>query len=68
MHKGWYTYDVYVEEEGGGVRKKLDVIGHRGRGERVTTNVPGVQSLFFFIKENLICTMTRRHAESNINI
>ena len=27
-----------------------------------------VQSLFFFIKENWICAMTRHHAESNINI
>ena len=27
-----------------------------------------VQSLFFFIKENWICAMTRHHVEPNINI
>ena len=27
-----------------------------------------VQSFFFFIKENLICAMTRHHAEPNINM
>ena len=31
-------------------------------------SVLDVQSLFFFIKENWICAMTRYHAESNINI
>ena len=29
-------------------------------------SVLDVQSLFFFIKENWICVMTRHHAESNI--
>ena len=31
-------------------------------------SVPDVQSLFFSIKENWTCDMTRHHAEPNINI
>ena len=35
-------------------------------GWRVVS-VLDVQSLFFFIKENWICAMTRHHVESKIN-
>ena len=48
------------------VRQKWNVIGRTGAGE--VASVLDVQSLFTFIKENWICTMTRHHAESNINI
>ena len=50
---------------GGRLRQKWDIIGCRGWG---VASIMDVQSLFFFIKENWICAMTRHHAESNINI
>ena len=34
----------------------------------VVTSVLDIQFLFFFIKENWICAMTRYHAESKINV
>ena len=52
----------------GGIRHKRDFIGRRMVGEGGVASVLDVQSLFFFIKENWICFITRHHAESNINI
>ena len=37
-----------------------------GGGE--LASVLDVQSLFFLVKENWICAVTRQHAEPNINI
>ena len=50
---------------GVGVKAKISFIGCRGRG---LASVVDVQSLFFFIKENWICAVTRYHVEPNINI
>ena len=53
------------EGRGGGKNEMLsDVLG-RGWG---LVSVLDVQSFFFIIKENLICAMTRHHAEPNINM
>ena len=52
-------YDVYPE--GGWVAKsKMSCIGHGGWG---VASVLDVQSLFFFVKENWVCAMTRHYAE-----
>ena len=45
----------------------LSNAGGKGRGGELES-VMDVQSLFFFIKENWICAMTRHQAEPNINI
>ena len=48
------------------VRQKLDVIGRMGvRGSQCSGDPI---FLYFFIKENWICDMTKHHAEPNINI
>ena len=46
-----------------GVRDKAKMRYYREWG---LASILDVQSLFFFIKENWICTMTRHHAESRI--
>ena len=52
-----------MEGEGQGKNEMLsDVSGWE------LASVLDVQSLFFFIKENWICAMTRHHAEPNINM
>ena len=63
----WYTYDVHFEGGGGrvGVDKNEMLSDVWGWGIRECS---GVQFLFFFIKENWICAMTKQHAQPNINI
>ena len=39
-----------------------------GGGMGSVSVLDDVQSLFFYVKKNWICAMTRHHAESNINI
>ena len=51
--------------EGGGVKKKLYVIGLRGVG---ISECSGRPIFIFFVKENWICAMTRHYAELDINI
>ena len=50
---------------GGGIKKKLDVIGLRGMG---ISECSGRPIFIFFVKENWICAMTRHYTEPNINI
>ena len=50
---------------GGGLMQKWDVIG---LGEVGGYRVFWTSSLYFFIKENWICAVTRRHAEPNIYV
>ena len=55
--------------EGGRVegKAKNEMLSDLG-GWRGLASVLDVQSLFFYIKENWICAMTRYHAKPNINI
>ena len=56
----WHPYDVHFEE----VRERWDVIGRSGVGGSECSDRP---IFILFIKQIYICTMTKHHAESNIN-
>ena len=58
-------HPLWGREWGEGLRQKLDAIRRRwvGRSER-----SGRPIFISFIKENWICAMPRRHAESNMNM
>ena len=59
------THITSILSGGAGTTQKWDVIGRRGVRVRECSGRP---IFIFFTKENWICTMTRLHAETNINI
>ena len=63
--KGWYTYAVHFDGEWG-VRQKWILSDVEGWGVSECSGRPIF--IFYFIKENWICAMTRHHAAPNINI